>query len=170
MEYYILAQDNLVSNYPMIKDKGIIKSVFNDAAPLYCESKQYTSTRGYVELPFIDRPCFMVSDKLREIFSCYQEGGQFRTVVLDGIDGYGVLYYFFQPFLLDCLSDQTVFYSRMTVKELVLDERKICGNKVFQVAGLSERYLIIDLEILELMLCGGVNPIAFKKVAVEKHD
>jgi hypothetical protein len=81
---------------------------------------------------------FMVSDEMNRIFSNYQEGGQYRTVMVNGKEGYSVLYHIYQPVLLDCNSDLTVFSSKRTVKVLVLDKRKIGANKVFQVAGLKE--------------------------------
>ena len=169
MECYILKQDDHVSNYPRIKDTKQIRNVFGDVTPMYCETKEYSSSLGYIELPFIDKPCFIVSDEIKKIFSSYQEGGQFRTVMFSGKDGYSVLYHFYQPVLIDCLSDVTVFYSKKTVKELVLDGSKIGANKVFQVAGLSEKYLIVDLEILEIMLCNGIYPIVFQKVAISRE-
>jgi hypothetical protein len=161
LEYFRIQQDHRVSGYPKFADPSILTHI-EPHQHVYCESVKQQSTLGNVTLPFMDRPVFIISKELKSLFSAYQEGAEFFPFFTKDVDGKGLPYYVFHPLILNCLSEEAEYLSgKRDVKKLLLDRNKIRSNKVFQVGGIITRYLIVDLEILELMLYNGIFPFLF---------
>jgi len=160
MEYFRIQQDHRVSSHPEFVNASVLTNIESQQY-VYCKSVEPQSMIGYVTLPFMTRPTFIISKELKELFSAYQEGSEFFPFFTKDVAGKGLPYYVFRPLILDCLSDETEIIAGRSVKKLVLDQSKIGHNKIFQVGGLLERFLIVDLEILELMLYSGIHPFLF---------
>ena len=161
MQYFRIQQDNRDSSHPKFADPSILTQI-ESQKHVYCKCIKQTSAIGNVTLPFMDRPVFILSKELKSIFSAYQEGSKFFPFFTKDIDGKGLPYYVFRPLILSCLSKEAEFTSgNRDVKKLILDQCKIGSHKIFQVGGLKERYLIVDLEILELMLYSAIYPFLF---------
>jgi len=87
------------------------------------------------------------------------------------IDGKSLPYYVFRPLVLDCLEEETEFHlNKRDIKRIVLDRSKVGSHKVFQIGGVMSRYLIVDLEILELALYGGIRPFLFTPVLLSARE
>jgi len=170
MEYFHIQQDHRVSGHPKFANPSILTHI-ESHQHVYCESVKQQSTLGDVTLPFIDHPVFIISKELKSLFSEYQEGAGFFPFFTKGIDGKGVPYYVFRPLILDCLSKEAALSSgKRDVKKLLLDRDKIGSHKVFQVGGILARYLIVDLEILEIMLYSGVQPFVFSPALLSARE
>jgi len=95
----------------------------------------------------------------------YQMGQQFMyCAFLEQTTGIQRIYLWFNPFKLDCLHETTQRHPDRTIKKMVLDREKIGFHKVFLPEDIFEPYLIVDLEILEKLLCAGVYPIEWEEV------
>lgn len=166
MKYYILRQDHRISVYPKIQ-QSVAQRVWEGTSAMYCETV-YQSQFGYCALPLMTRPCFIISSELKRIFEFYQIGSKSRLVAINKPDGGVLFYYFYQPPILDCVSENTQYHPDGTVKQLKLSGNKIGPHKVFQPAWLLENYLIVDMEILELMLAESIYPFLFEELEINE--
>jgi len=163
MEYFHLQQDHRVE-HPQFINPSVLTNIESQKS-VSCKSAKPKSAVGYATRAFIERPTFIISKELKDLFSAYQEGSQFFHFFTNDINGKALSYYVFRPLILDCLSEETEFHpGKRGIKKLVLDQSKIGSHKVFQVGGILGRYLIVDLEILELALYNGIRPFLFTPV------
>ena len=169
MEYFHIKQDHRVSSYPQFVNSSILLDI-ESRQHVYCEAAKRKFKSGYIALPFMEHPAFIISKELKSLFDAYQEHSLFFPFFTKDIEGEGLPYYVFRPFILDCLSEETAFLPNKGVKKLVLNREKIGFNKVFQVGGLLGRYLIVDLEILELMLYNGIYPFVYTSVLLSRRE
>ena len=165
MEYFHIKQDHRVSDHPKFANASVLKEIGTQKY-VHCKSKNQKGSFGYVALPFMESPVFIVSKELKALFSAYQEGSAFYPFYTTDIDGKGLPYYVFRPLILDCLSDETEHLPMAGLKKIVLDKQKVGSHKVFQIGGVLGRYLIVDLEILEVMLYNGIYPVLFEPVGL----
>lgn len=166
MKYYLLRQDYKIGCHPKILGKVDVEKLWERNGAVYLPVAPYKDKRSFFALPFMDKPFFMISEELEELFSAYQAGGRSKAVALDDPEGRALFYYFYQPPIFDCLAAQAEYYPDHTIKKLILDRTKIDVNKIFQIAWLLEDYLIVDEEVLELMLCASIYPFLFEEVLV----
>ena len=175
MEYFRIEQEQRVSSYPQI-NSSILPTVKEPNPRVFSKSTAKQSRINYIVLPFIEiirlhEHFLVISKELKQIFSAYQEGGQYLPFFTTDIDGKGLPYYAFYPFVLDCLSEEAEFDRPIGVKKLVLNPEKIGSHKIFQVGGLIGRpHLIVDLEILELMLYSGEYPFVYTPVLLTSTE
>ena len=169
MEYFRIEQERGISSYPQI-NSTLLPACDEPNKRVFSRSSSKQSRENYIVLPFIEMPkgsefIFIISKELKKLFSAYQEGGQYLPFFTTDIEGKGLPYYVFYPLVLECLSDETEFNIDESVNKLVLSVEKIGNNKIFQVGGIKRRpYLIVDLEILELMLYNGEYPFVYTPV------
>jgi len=169
MEYFRIRQDHRVSSHPQFLDTAILTNIETQQY-VYCKSAKQQSALGYVVLPFMERPVFVISKELKALFAAYQEGSEFYPFFTKDIDGKGLPYYVFRPLVLDCLAEETEFLPNKEIKKIVLDQGKVGSHKVFQIGGVLGRYLIVDLEILELMLYSGIYPFLYTPVLLSARE
>jgi len=162
MGFYRIKQDNRVSNFLKFVDTTSLTQIESQKC-VYCRSEK-SSPVDHVSLPFMDKPVFIISKDLKNLFNAYQEGGRFFPFFTKDINGIGLPLYVFHPFVANCLADETEYYKNKLVKTIILDKRRIGSNKIFQVGGVKERYLVVDMEILELMLYNGIYPFSYEPV------
>lgn len=169
MEYFRIQQDHRVS-HPEFVNSSVLTNIELQNY-VVCKSKRPESALGYATRAFIERPTFIISKELKDIFSAYQEGSQFFPFFTNDIDGKGLPYYVFRPLVLDCLAEETEFHlNKRDIKKIVLDQSKVGSHKIFQIGGVMGRYLIVDLEILELALYGGIRPFLFTPVLLSARE
>ncbi len=162
MNYFLLRQDKRVEHYPKLKNQLPVSEIWNSKTPLFLESVPCHDATAYMALHFFEHPCFAISPELKRLFESYQEGAEFRGFVTLDVHGKGIAYFFYRPLLLDCMDSRSEFHPNKMIKKLILNQSRIGPHKIFQVDGLLERHLIVDLEILELMLCGDFYPFDYE--------
>ena len=67
---------------------------------------------------------------------------------------------------IDCLGNITI-YKNKTVQKIYLDSTKIVYEKVFQIKGIFNRHIVVDLEVMEKLL--RENIIAFYAERLEQE-
>ena len=126
----------------------------------------FTDTKANQRLlSFYEKPYYIVKNEMMEIINSYQSGCQSVPIVFGRKNMDKVkLFHFYQPLEIDCLHETTEFYPSLTLKKLILGREKIGFNKVFTIAGILERYMIIDLEIAELFFSSKMNDFILEEV------
>jgi len=167
MEYFRIQQDHRVE-HPKFLNPSILNNIELEKY-VSCKSDISKNVMGYTTRALIEHPTFIVAKELKDLFSAYQEGAQFFPFFTNDIDGKGLPYYVFRPLILDCLAEETEFTpNKSSIKKIVLDQSKIGSHKIFQIGGVLGRYLIVDLEILELALYNGIRPFLFTPVLLSE--
>lgn len=116
-------------------------------------------------LPLYTYPAWLLSESAYLIISRYQINQKFKPCILGEKGTHNQdMYYAFQSYELDCLHESSQFFPDKTIKKMILNTTKIGNHKIFQPQGILERYLVVDLEILEKLLCAGIYPIEWEKV------
>ncbi len=98
----------------------------------------------------IDTPIFLVSDGIKEVLAMYTDDLIFKCVTLtDFYEKKQEVYWLALMEELDCISTETKFKKDGTLEELILDKAKINDKKIFRVAGIKEKIVIVDYDISE---------------------
>lgn len=175
MEYFIISQDIAIPD--PVQPVGILKVIDRDLIKpeniqkmdelaVQFEIKE-NSRAVYVD--FIESPVPLVSDRLKEILSRYEERIFFKPVLLADIRNTRQdVYWLLVPDSIECLSDKSEFNKNGTIKNLVLDERKVRFRKVFKVKGILENLIIIRLDVAESLLRREFTGIKLKKAETSR--
>lgn len=169
VKYYVLKQDYTISVFPRLASIPSIDEIWSDSSAMYCKATLYKDKIGFCPLPLMTTPCFMISPDMKRIFEAYQIGAKSRLFAIEEPNGM-LFYYFYQPPILDCVHESSQYNPDGSVKQLVLDLEKIGPHKIFQPAWLLENYLIVDMEILELLLCDGIYPFLFEEMKIKSYN
>ena len=65
---------------------------------------------------------------------------------------------------IDCLHEDAEFYPDKSIKNLVLDRKKIGDRVIFKVKGIGPAYMIVSLDIVESLLRRNCYGVKFTKV------
>ncbi len=65
---------------------------------------------------------------------------------------------------IDCVSGESVFRKNKTIEKLVLDKEKVGNKKIFRVANILEKVVIVDFDISESILRRGFWGVEFKHI------
>ncbi len=173
MEYFIISQDIAIPD--QVQPVGILKVIDResikpenirkmDELAVQFEIKENNKA---VYVDFIENPVPLVSDRLKDILSKYEERIFFKPVLLADIKNTRQdVYWLLVPDSIECLSDKSEFNKNGTVKNLVLDENKVRFRKVFKVKGILENLIIIRLDVAESLLRREFTGIKLKKAEI----
>ena len=173
MEYFIISQDIAIPD--QVLPVGILKVIDResikpenirkmDELAVQFEIKENNKA---VYVDFIENPVPLVSDRLKDILSKYEERIFFKPVLLADIKNTRQdVYWLLVPDSIECLSDKSEFNKNGTVKNLVLDENKVRFRKVFKVKGILENLIIIRLDVAESLLRREFTGIKLKKAEI----
>lgn len=160
MEYFILRQYERINNYEKLPYVKIEKDFFVKNEPMF----YFIESKNSI-LSFLQKPFWLVSQGIFNIFRQYQVGAKARLLIMKNKESQDFnTFYFYKPYQLNCLHQDTEFYPNNTLKRLVLSEKLISSNKIFSVNQILEKYLIIDLEIAELLYSSGIFDFKLEKV------
>lgn len=121
--------------------------------------------------PFIDRPHFLVSDGLKEIWEGHQPGMGYRPCALGGItQGVVEVYWFIRPAIVDCVSGATKYYKDDSIEQLCLAPEAIGGREIFLVEAKRTVRLILSLDVLEQMYAKGMQGFVVERVLLGEED
>lgn len=119
---------------------------------------------------FLNEPIVMISDKMKSVIERYNKSMKFKGVQLyanyqDTI--IAPLFWITNFESVDCLHQETQFYPNKWLKTLVLDKEKIEGRHIFQVDGIFETKIVVELRLCEAILRHQPVGIEFEKVVVK---
>lgn len=173
MDYFILVQDRRIAD--AIEPAGLgkmVKRVPFHAAELVALDEQIVpiylksgSHKRYID--FIENPVTLVSDQLKQILEKYEPKLFFKPMMLMELGKRPPrqeLYWLMAAQRIDCLSPQSEFNINGTLKRLVIDDKKISREKIFQIKGIIEDLLLIRLDVAESLLRRDFTGIKLKKV------
>lgn len=182
MEYFVLSQDETFKNGVVI-DQDRLPEELKTSRSLGRKINLYLQNAPFNEKSFnlmvksnvnnyysdlIEIPLFLISDQLKKILCSYESGLQCNCAILsDRIHKIQKVYWLCTLEKVDCLGKNTEFYSDHSLKKLVLDETKIGNKKIFQVSGIREQRIIVNLDVMESILRRPFTGIHMEKACVE---
>lgn len=121
-------------------------------------------------------PCFMIADRLKEIFMLLEPEIQFKGIQLfpsnykkdQEIKDPMPLYWIPSVEPTQCLHTSTKFYDTGLVEELVLKESLIQEKNIIKVAGLVEEIWVVSLTAAESILRRRPLSIGLERVKVRR--
>lgn len=159
MSYYILKSCTTPSN--TIKPIYTTADIWSNIKEIKFDLKKQS---GFY-LPFYHMNAWLFSAEAYHIIKNYQFGQQFKPYILgEYLPDKQKIYYCLKPFELDCLHNTTKKDSSNRLIHLVLDQTKIGHHKIFHPTNILEPYLIVEIEILEKLLCAGIYPFEWEEV------
>lgn len=171
MRYFNIKQDTRIQNFPKIKHTAN-KMLDNNRQAQTFQTVDSTSNIGFCALPLIGpligNEYFFISQEMHYIFEAYQVGSTSKLIAIN--HGNQVFfYYIYQPPILDCIDETSLFNHDNTIKKLILNQNKILPHKIFQPSRLLEKFLIIDFDVLEILLAEAIYPFFFQEVDTLIH-
>lgn len=181
LEYFRIEQSKQVANPIQLekldKEKYIYKMTpaafdkLDDLVVAY-----YKPDRDLEICDILRSPCFMIAEKLKDLWQLLQPELRFKGIQLfpknlapdEEIKDPMPLYWIpdIQP--TECLHDTARIYDTGIVEELVLKESAIRGKNILKVAGLVEEYWIVSLTAAESILRRGALAAGLKRIKVRE--
>ncbi|MEB2280715.1 serine protease [Lysinibacillus xylanilyticus] len=174
MNYFILSQDERISNAvePVGLSKIIKKELLTVERMEELEEldRQFPvldkSENDYID--FIEKPIALLADPVKQLVEKYEPRLPFKPVVLVDMPKLKqTLYWLSIPPKVACLSAQTEFHLDGTLKKLVIDETLAGPYTFFQIEGIKEDYIIVNIELAESILRRSFRGIRLRKVQTE---
>ncbi|WP_107942540.1 serine protease [Metasolibacillus sp. FSL H7-0170] len=174
MNYFIVRQDQ--RNLQAVEPIGITKVLTKELLTaerleeLELVNRQFSITTkkepDYID--FIERPIALFSDTLKQLIEKYDTSLPWKSVVLADIPNVQqTLYWLMIPPKIACLSPQTEFHLDGTLKKLVIDEEKAKPYSIFQIEGIHEPFILINIELAESLLRRQFRGIQLQRVQTE---
>ena len=174
MSYFILSQDERIPD--AVVPAGISKIVHKDmltearASELDRLTLQFrVQQRDHIEyVDFIERPIPLLSDKLKQLIAKFLPRQKYHPVgIFDMIQMRQDVYWLMIPQRLNCLSPQSEFYRNDTLKRLVIDRTRAGKAPLFQLDGIRETIIVVNLALAESILRRDFNGLKLKKIENE---
>ncbi len=124
----------------------------------YADFNENTVFADYYSINRLNKYCFCVSDRLKEILEVYQEN--FKPVpffITDKKLQRQIVYWKFGTELQDCLEIRP----KMKYDNLTVIKDKIKGRYMFKVGFDKQEYIIVSLHLAENILRKNMNGIKF---------
>ncbi|WP_139488161.1 serine protease [Brevibacillus dissolubilis] len=161
MNYFILLQDNRISDAiePVGVSKVLTRELLDEenAHELEAMNLQFfikdKAKNEYVD--YLQTPAPLLSDPLKQLLQKYDKHTYFQSVVLTDLKKMRQeTYWLMLPPKVDCMSLQSEFHKDGTLRRLVIDEHKAkaVSHRIFQVDGIRETCIIINLAVAESLL------------------
>ncbi|PZM61939.1 serine protease [Paenibacillus dendritiformis] len=171
MSYFAITQDSRITDaVHLLGDAQIIKKILEQDIIgkrdeiLHFDVKP-NPRNEYMD--YIESHLPIISNRLKQLWLRYDPKLFFKPVILlDQTVMRQEMYWLLIPDLIDCLASASAFHKNGTVKHLVLDRQKIGDCKIFKVAGLIERMIVIRLDVVESMLRRGFTGFGLRKVEI----
>ncbi|MNO93971.1 hypothetical protein D3C76_855800 [compost metagenome] len=101
---------------------------------------------------YLESPLPLVSNRMRKFLEKAMPDLVWRAVILADMKSmHQEVYWLLSPPKLTCLSSKTAFHMDGALKHLVLDQQKVT-RPLFQVEGMRERYVFVNLMLAESLL------------------
>lgn len=171
MNYFILSQDVRIES--AVEPAGVFDVIRqewltpNHAGELDELSIQFDIKQKCENdyLDFLDRPIPLYSNRLKTLIDKFAPNLSVKSVVLFDRERIKQdLYWLIILPRVNCLSEQSEFHEDGSLKRLVLDRKKIGRHTIFQIEGIRESVIVIDLRLAEALLRRDFFGIRLKKV------
>lgn len=176
MDYFLLNQDKRYTKTPCIMDLfeninvrylNLVDSErIDDITVLYVRSDKDTE---YIDV--LEKPLFMISEKLKKLLDRYNADIVFKMVPLIDFEN-NIQKNYYLPVIeeIEALSSESEFgFNKFTVKKAVLDEEKIKGKKIFKIKESDKTLVVIRLDVAESILRRDFKGISIKRLEVSKN-
>ena len=110
----------------------------------------------------------LISDAVKQLVEKYVPNMPFKAVVLTDMPKLmQTLYWLVIPPRVRCLSAQTEFHLDGTLKKLVIDEQLAAPYSFFQIEGIKEQFIVVNIELAESILRRDFRGIRLQKIQTE---
>lgn len=181
LEYFRLFQSKIVSNpiaietinreqYPYKMNRAAFDRL-EDLIVAY-----YQPDMGLEICDLLHSPCFMIADRLRDLFSLLEPELQFKGIQLfpldfdlsEGLKSPVPLYWtpYIEP--IECLHPTARIYDTGIIEELVVKENAVRHKHILKVAGLVEEIWLVSLDAAESILRRRPLAVGLERVKVRE--
>jgi hypothetical protein len=155
MDYFLISQDLRIPNrVEPVGLTGLLRqsrqedNEDDDLIQVYVKTHQDSE---YVD--FIERPVPLASDPLKKVLMIFEKRANFTPIVLADLQRQvQTLYWMINPPKLHCLAASAEFNKNGTIKRVVIDSEKVRGYRLFQIGGIMENLIGINLVVAEGIL------------------
>lgn len=134
----------------------------NDTTVVYLRKNS-----GETAVDFLQSPAYMVSEKVKCVFSMYQDNIVFKKVIfIQKEERESYLYYIPLIHKVDALADCVERYPNGTEKKIILDSARIGKNRVFFLEKSFARQPIVSIEVVESLLRRQPAGVMFEEIEV----
>jgi len=175
MKYFILSQEKNIPNTVKLYVKA--NSPNEPQTELLKEDKAKVKQVTMVEVEssadnffpsVIEEPVYMISDMVKKVICMYTDEVVWKTAVLldHGLKQQNI---YWLPLVdkIDCLSEKATFKKDGYIENLIINNEKIGNNKIFRIAGIKEKILVINLDIVESVLRRFPDGMKIKEIESE---
>ena len=174
MKYFLLEQDNRYSNVPKILDiyskidrknlNLIDEYKIKDTVILYAHGDSNTE---YLDI--LERPMYIVSEKMKKLMSKYTENIVFKDLPLMDRENMRQDNYCLPIFEeIQALSSKTEFnLNKSEAKKIVLNGSKIKNKKIFKISGIEKTKIVVSLDVAESILRRDFLGVSLKELQIE---
>lgn len=174
MNYFILSQDERITN--AVKPVGIAQVIKKELLTIERMEELEELERQFpvlekgemVYTDLIEKPIMLISDAVKQLVEKYVPNMPFKAVVLTDMPKLmQTLYWLVIPPRVRCLSAQTEFHLDGTLKKLVIDEQLGAPYSFFQIEGIKEQFIVVNIELAESILRRDFRGIRLQKIQTE---
>ncbi|KGR87811.1 hypothetical protein [Lysinibacillus boronitolerans] len=174
MNYFILSQDERITN--AVKPVGIAQVIKKELLTIERMEELEELERQFpvlekgemVYTDLIEKPIMLISDAVKQLVEKYVPNMPFKAVVLTDMPKLmQTLYWLVIPPRVRCLSTQTEFHLDGTLKKLVIDEQLAAPYSFFQIEGIKEQFIVVNIELAESILRRDFRGIRLQKIQTE---
>lgn len=174
MNYFILSQDERITN--AVKPVGIAQVIKKELLTIERMEELEELERQFpvlekgevVYIDLIEKPIMLISDAVKQLVEKYVPNMPFKAVVLTDMPKLmQTLYWLVIPPRVRCLSAQTEFHLDGTLKKLVIDEQLAAPYSFFQIEGIKEQFIVVNIELAESILRRDFRGIRLQKIQTE---
>jgi len=169
MKYYRIRQDKRILNTIILKDFPTDERLefgSSDSEKLREHTMLLTlEDENSIYPAMLEAPMTMVQDEVWQVISMYEPDIVTKNVSLINRKkktrrGYKLLLLD----RMDCLHTDSEFYKDHSIKQLVLDSRKVKGKEIFRIAGVTPEIVVISMNIAESILRRDISGICLEEM------
>lgn len=171
MDYYLVRQDTNYVNAP------VISNFFKITERNHKDITDYNKITNNISLTlnnnfdveyidWINRQLLLISKNTKKVLELYEKYMKFKTAILYDPRKYcSEVYYTPLIKLVSCLSSESIWnLNKSELKKIILEKNKIPSNSIFQIDDVSNRYIIMRIDLIESLLRRNIEGVKFEKV------
>jgi hypothetical protein len=164
-DYYLLTEDRRISR--KVQPTGLpLEEGIEALLPVTVLEVRSEGSLTYPD--WLDRPLYMLSDRMKSITAKYNLGIRWKRVdLIDRQQNDRNVYWIMQVPPVDALSAGSEFHQNGALKRMVLDYEKVKRHHFFSVQGILEPYIVVSLDAAESFLRRGLTGFVLQKVEIE---
>lgn len=175
MRYFLLEADKGYTNVPQIINLHAQIDVRDLKKGSYYKIPKrillrIRGNKNTVYTDVISQPVFLISELMKKVLEKYEPNLNYKeTVLLDQEYGQAERYYLPTLEEIDCLTKESVFnLNHSVLHKIVIDTDRTEDKCLFALSGVSNRYVIARLDLIESVLRRGAKGLHLKEIEVVK--